>query len=103
MKKNFEPKDCFGLCMGKVLDCFNPNENSEIEDVADRQLLLAANSAMALKLYNGKRLGRYGWWNSNVCSIDDLRKMRDKAIDDNDHSSVLNFTAMIAMRESLIK
>ncbi|QEQ95090.1 hypothetical protein [Vibrio phage vB_VpS_BA3] len=44
--------------------------------------------------------GRTGWWSDNICTIDDLMNMRAKALADNDHASVINFTAMIMYREA---
>ncbi|EJG1091206.1 hypothetical protein C4G96_RS21315 [Vibrio parahaemolyticus] len=71
------------------------------EEFADKQLLIATQSEMTKKLEEHRGKGRHGWWNNNVCSIEELYSMREKALSDNDHVSVLNFTAMIAMRESV--
>lgn len=68
---------------------------------ADQQLLIAAKCAMAEKLGAYREKGFGGWWSKDVCSIDYLYSLREKALKDNDHISVLNFTAMIAMRESI--
>ncbi|UFK26946.1 hypothetical protein [Vibrio phage vB_VpaS_AL-2] len=44
--------------------------------------------------------GRTGWWSEHICTIDNLMDMRAKALADNDHASVINFTAMIMYREA---
>lgn len=44
--------------------------------------------------------GRTGWWSEHVCTIEDLMSMRAKALADNDHASVINFTAMIMYRDA---
>ncbi|CAL9958322.1 hypothetical protein VPHD85_0035 [Vibrio phage D85] len=97
-----KPVDYFSICMKMVLDKdVGSKNNDDGNTFADNQLLLASKSAMALKLHEASLNGRHGWWDKDVCSIDDLLTMRDKALKENDHVSVLNFTAMIAMRESL--
>ncbi|QIW90887.1 hypothetical protein COHAPHLL_00024 [Vibrio phage V09] len=68
---------------------------------ADKQLIIASSHEMARKLADAREKGRHGWHDSNVCSIDYLYELRDKALEDNDHVSVMNYTAMIAMRESV--
>ncbi|GHW54562.1 hypothetical protein [Vibrio cholerae] len=70
------------------------------EEFAEQELLLATKSEMARKLREHREKGRHGWWNKDVCSIEQLYSYRKKALDENDHVSVLNFTAMIAAREA---
>lgn len=70
------------------------------EEFADKQLLIATQAEMAKKLRVHREKGRHGWWNKDACSIEELYSYRQKALNENDHVSVLNFTAMIAARES---
>ncbi len=70
------------------------------EEFADAQLLIATHAHMANKLCVNRMKGRYGWWNSEVCTVDELYSYRQRALDDKDHISVLIFTSMIAARES---
>ncbi|MBY7719665.1 hypothetical protein [Vibrio parahaemolyticus] len=70
------------------------------EEFADAQLLIGAQAQMAEKLNQYRQKGRYGWWREEVCTIDELYSYRKKALDDNDHTSVLIFTSMIAAREA---
>ncbi|WP_340296284.1 hypothetical protein [Vibrio parahaemolyticus] len=70
------------------------------EEFADAQLLIGAQAHMGDKLVLHRLKGRYGWWNEEVCTIDELYAYRQKALDDNDHTSVLIFTSMIAAREA---
>ncbi|EHA1127126.1 hypothetical protein FG475_18795 [Vibrio navarrensis] len=71
------------------------------EEFADKQLLIATQSEMAKKLGEHREKGRHGWWNKDVCSIEDLYSYRRKALSENDHVSVINYTSMIAARESM--
>lgn len=71
------------------------------EEFADEQLLIGIRAEMKEKLRHHREKGRHGWWDNKVCSIKDLYEMREKALADNDHISVMNFTAMIAARESI--
>lgn len=70
------------------------------EEFADAQLVIGAHAQMVEKLNQYRQKGRYGWWNEEVCTIDELYSYRQKALDDNDHTSVLTFTSMIAAREA---
>ncbi|KIF51018.1 hypothetical protein [Vibrio owensii] len=70
------------------------------EEFADAKLVIGAQAQMAEKLNQYRQKGRYGWWNEEVCTIDELYSYRQKALDDNDHTSVLTFTSMIAAREA---
>ena len=66
----------------------------------DNQLIEAVKATMMVSLRNARDAGRHGWWDKDACSIDDLRGYREKALEGNDHVSVINFTAMIATRET---
>lgn len=90
----------FSQSMQSILD--SQQKNLLTESYADEQLTEAANFSMIQKLEIARNHGRHGWWDSQVCSIEYLYQLRDRAITENDHISVLNFTAMIAMRESII-
>lgn len=68
---------------------------------ADQQLLIAAKCSMSEKLGIYREKGFGGWWDKSTCSIKYLYSLRDKALKDNDHVSVMNYSAMIAMRESV--
>ncbi|QCG76732.1 hypothetical protein [Vibrio phage D4] len=74
--------------------------DKEAEAFADEQLVIATRCAMMKRLKEGREQGRFGWWDNNVCTLNDLYQLRHKALKDKDHISVLNFTAMIAARES---
>lgn len=71
------------------------------EEDADKQLVIAASNSMTKKLNQARGDGRHGWWDADVCSIDDLYALREQALAEDDHISTLNFTAMIAMRQSV--
>ncbi|OEE37252.1 hypothetical protein A1QO_03880 [Vibrio genomosp. F10 str. ZF-129] len=92
--------DYFKPCMHLALAEVSPNRDVDTESFVDKQLLIAATSSMSEKLKNASDSGRHGWWDNSVISIGGLYDLRNKAISNNDHVSVLNYTAMIAMRES---
>lgn len=96
-----KPSDYFMACMELVQDIeIGARVSDDGEKFADKQLLVAANCAMALNLDRSASKGKKGWWDDNVCSVEGLRGLRDQALKDDDHVSVLNYTAMIAMREA---
>lgn len=58
---------------------------------------------MEEKLKAASRKGRHGWWNIEVIGQDQLTELRERAIEEGDHVSVLNYTAMLIMRESVVE
>ncbi|WYC17875.1 hypothetical protein [Vibrio phage vB_VneS_J26] len=100
-------KDYFKICMEAIISPIGSiaeikaagTDRKRAEIIADEQLTIATRAEMLQRLQEARDAGRYGWWDKSVCSIDDLYKMRSKALEDNDHVSVINFTAMIASRE----
>lgn len=90
----------FERCMKLVLAPNGANNISDGEKFADKQLLIATNFSMQKKLEKGSNRGLFGWWNEKLCDISSLYEARDKAIAEKDHVSVINYTAMIAMREA---
>lgn len=71
------------------------------EFTADTALIDAIKCEMTEKLADARQNGRAGWWNDDVCDIEYLYQLREKSISDGDHISVINYTAMIAARESI--
>ncbi len=91
----------FKICMDVIKKEGEECESNELNAFSDSQLVIAATAEMSRKLrVNRVFKDRNGWFDANVCSLHDLYSMREKALSDNDHVSVLNFTAMIAMREA---
>lgn len=68
--------------------------------IADDYLITAVTSAMRMSLNEARNAGRAGWWDPEVCSISYLHGMREKALQDGDHISTLNYTAMLACLET---
>lgn len=58
-----------------------------------------AQAHMDDKLVYHRIKGSYGWWNDEICPIDELYAYRQKALEDNDHMSVMIFTCIVAARE----
>jgi len=76
------------------------HSKTDSESFADSQLLNGIQAEMSAKLAAHRHKGRHGWWDENVCKIEDLYSYRDQAIKDKDHISVLIYTSMIAAREA---
>lgn len=70
------------------------------ESVMDHHLIRLVCEAMENKLNASRESGRYGWWDPEVITIGQLYYLRDQAINQGDHVSVLNYTAFILARES---
>lgn len=93
----------FEIYMNSILsyDDIIVNDDINSKELYVCNLLTSATvSSMKQKLEDANKKGRGGWW-SDECKISNLYKLRDKALSDNDHISVINYTAMIAMRESV--
>jgi hypothetical protein len=58
-----------------------------------------ARMAMHERLVDEKNKGLYGWWNKEQCTIESLKALLDKAVKDGDMVSVMNFSAMMYVRE----
>jgi hypothetical protein len=69
------------------------------ENYADQRMVEITKRAMASKLEAARDKGRHGWWNSEQCSIEDLKKMLLEHIEKGDMIDVMNFAGMIFIRE----
>ena len=69
------------------------------ENYADEKMAGITNEAMRSKLRIARDKGRHGWWNSEQCSIEDLKKMLLEQIKKGDMIDVMNFAGMIFIRE----
>ena len=67
--------------------------------IADERLVRHAAEAMREKLKLARVRGRGGWWNSDECTIDDLRSLLREHIEKGDMRDVLNLAAMVYVRE----
>ena len=94
----YRPNLVFSMYMKSILglDASNAVDNT----FADLQLVGAAKHEMEKRMRHESMNGRYGWWDRNVISLEKLYRLRDRALQVSDHVSVLNYTAMIAMRET---
>ncbi len=66
---------------------------------ADDRLCVWSSTLMREKLSESRSKGRHGWYDDKVCSLDDLKGMLTKAVDKGDMVDVMNFAAMIKIRE----
>lgn len=74
-----------------------------IESESESMLCYATCDAMKRKLAENHKRGRSGWWDKGRFTIGRLYELRQNALDDDDHISVMNYTAMIAARGSHAK
>lgn len=74
-------------------------KHSKSKRIADDVLCEWAAKLMKEKLNDSREKGRHGWYDNDVCTIDDLRVMLTQAIDKGDMTDVMNFAAMIKARE----
>ena len=77
------------------------NDAPDVERHIDKTLTALARSAMDGKLYEKRKEGRGGWWDSEQCTINDLRRMLREHIEEGDMVDVMNFAAMIYVRECM--
>jgi hypothetical protein len=69
------------------------------EEMADRRLVEHASKAMARKLSIARQKGRGGWWDEEACSVEQLRAMLAEHVEKGDMRDVMNFAAMIYVRQ----
>jgi hypothetical protein len=55
---------------------------------------------MTVKLAKSRRKGRYGWFDADLCSVDDLKVMLQEHIKKGQFDDVANFAMMIHLRET---
>jgi len=70
-----------------------------VEALADDRLSMYARMAMKDKLKIAREKGRGGWWNADECDIAYLREQLQQHIEKGDMVDVMNFAAMIYVRE----
>lgn len=83
-----------------MLDIKNYEGVSDIDYHADK-LLTECLYLATVKLEEARANGRGGWWNEEECTLEYLKYLRFKSILEKDHLSTVNFTMMIALRESV--
>lgn len=75
-------------------------KDPELADtIMDCVLVDLIGESMRKKLFQKRSEGRCGWWNKSACSIDDLKRMLADHIQKGDMVDVMNFAAMIYLRE----
>jgi len=67
---------------------------------ADSKLVAFAKDAMLEKLTKAREKGRHGWWDPEVCTVEDLKvALFDQFYGEFDMVDIMNFAAMIYVRE----
>ena len=77
----------------------DPDARRTYDVIADDKLVRHAADAMREKLKLARVRGRGGWWNSDECTIDDLRSLLREHVEKGDMRDVLNLAAMVYVRE----
>jgi hypothetical protein len=92
--KEFIKKD-----MPDIIKVAKTHRDEVGENFADDRLLFFAEMAMKEKLNVSRRKGKGGWWNKDDCSVDHLKNLLLEHIEKGDMVDVMNFAAMIYVRE----
>ena len=92
--KEFVKKD-----MDSLRSIYRTAAREIAEKSADDRLVSYAYMAMREKLEIARATGRGGWWDSETCSIDQLRGLLREHLEKGDMVDVMNFAAMIYARE----
>lgn len=77
----------------------DPDAREVYDKLADDRLVRHAANAMREKLQLAREKGRGGWWNSDECTIDNLRILLREHVEKGDMRDVLNLAAMVYLRE----
>lgn len=85
-------------CFAAIRSNRNHDEAWLNEDRADRELVSYTQKAMRETLGDARYKGRRGWWRKEECTVEQLEKLLQKALDDRDMISVINYAAMIEVR-----
>lgn len=76
----------------------NHDERWLQEERADRELVSYTQKVMRDSLAAAAEKGRSGWWREDECTVQHLENLLQKAIDDRDYPSVINYAAMLEVR-----
>lgn len=84
----------------KYMREFSAKAKSEedLDEFANKQILLAVKEDMTFKLAKAREKGRGGWWHDD-CTSEMLWNMLYEHIDKGDFIDVVNFMAMIAVKD----
>ncbi len=74
-------------------------KHAKSEQLIDARLCEWSMVLMNEKLDEARSKGRHGWYDNEVCTIKDLKEMLSQAVDKGDMTDVMNFAAMINIRE----
>ena len=88
-----------GIASIRRLASGDPDARLTYDIIADDKLVHYASDAMREKLKLARVRGRGGWWNSDECTIDDLRTLLREHVEKGDMRDVLNLAAMVYVRE----
>lgn len=70
---------------------------------ADSVLVASTGEAMAHRLAKARLEERHSWWMPTICSLGYLQGLLEKAVADKDYVSIINYAAMLRMREAIDK
>lgn len=88
-----------GASLTSFVATFGKTESAD--HYLDKELCKHASFAMDQKLEQKRDVGRGGWWNTDECTINDLRALLREHIEKADMVDVMNLAAMIYARECM--
>jgi hypothetical protein len=78
----------------------NSIEDQKLNSAVDKASVEFMAGIMTVKLSKSRRKGRGGWFDPDVCSVDDLKVMLKEHVEKGQFDDVANFAMMIHLRET---
>ncbi|QNJ59158.1 hypothetical protein [Vibrio phage vB_ValS_PJ32] len=75
----------------------NPHHHY-LNELADELLASSMHTKIKARLEAKRNEGRYGWFDPDVCSLDELKAMLQNAIDNDEYLDAAIFSSFIALR-----
>ncbi|WP_039913129.1 hypothetical protein [Cellvibrio mixtus] len=72
-----------------------------IDEMLASDLALFVEMAVRVSLFEAHNNGKSGWWIEEECTIENLEKLLEKAINNKDYISIINYSAMIYARNNV--
>lgn len=78
------------------------HDPEKFEKLIDDTLASFASLWISASLKHNRLKGRHGWWDSKVCSIDELYAMLQENVGDKNLGNVINIVTMIKARKAMV-
>lgn len=70
----------------------------DVEERMDKTLVEYTANYMTAQLKHSREHGCHGWWDSDSCTIEQLKEHLESAVRNGDMIDIINFSAMILFR-----